>query len=350
MSNKLMSIVMLSWNRLHYSKQTLESIIKKTSMPHELILVDNNSSEESGVRQLLGGVRGNEHTQKIVRVYNDKNLGVAGGRNSGLVKASGDYLVTIDDDVIVPNKWDVLLANACDKVHRLGITGINVEPVKYPIKTINGVRVRPKSGNLGGACLCLPRRIFKRVGYYQVYGQYGLEDSDMYVRLWSLGLMSAYIEPHGIHLDEDKDKVYRKVKDRAHIKGSQQLKAFAQAKLKYQQDHKNTYVPYRPYDPDDHQWRFFESFDGTMEATKDLREVLDECPATKGMKIGRDLELWVGHDPNSASSHDRGSAHINTGVEVRSISQNIAIELYLKCQKYNIRITKTNAGNYCNQE
>lgn len=247
MTDKLMSIVMLNWNRLHYSKRTLESIIKKTTIRHELILVDNGSVD--GTREYLQDMVDKTNAERVILVFNEKNLGVAGGRNSGLVKASGDYLVTIDDDVLVPDNWDLLMAEACDKIPKLGITGVNVEPFKFPVKEIKGVKVRPKNGNLGGACLCIPRRVFSTVGYYNTFGLYGHEDAMMYYRLKHLGLISAYIVPKGIHIDKDKDKKYREQKNRAHAKGSAALKALALARLKLKKTG-NVYVPYTEYDPD----------------------------------------------------------------------------------------------------
>lgn len=245
MSNKLMSIVVLNWNRLHYTKQTVERIIEVTTIPHELILVDNNSYEESGVRQYLKSLDGKTNAEKVTYVFNDKNLGVAGGRNSGLVHATGDYLVTIDDDVFVPNKWDILMAEACDKIPKLGITGVNVEPAKYPARVYNGANVRPKSGNLGGACLCIPRRVFKSIGYYNYFSTYGHEDCAMYYRLAHLGLMSAYIVPRGKHLDTDADKAYRKAKNDAHKRGSLQLQELSKY-LKYMRSTGDVYVSFDP--------------------------------------------------------------------------------------------------------
>ena len=246
MADKLMSIVVLNWNRLHYTKPTVERIIEATTIPHELILVDNNSMEESGVRQYLKSLEGRTNAQKITYVFNDKNLGVAGGRNSGLVHAQGDYLVTIDDDVRVPDKWDVKMAEACDKIPKLGITGVNVEPHKYAVVEYNCIRVRPKKGNLGGACLCLPRRVFKRVGYYNYFSTYGHEDCAMFYRLNQLGLLSAYIEPKGKHLDTDADKAYRAAKNDAHKKGSVQLQELS----KYLQYMRSTGDVYVSFDPD----------------------------------------------------------------------------------------------------
>lgn len=240
-----MSIIVLSWNRVHYTKQTVERIVEATTMPHELIFVDNNSYEESGVRQYLKSLDGKTNAERVVYVFNDKNLGVSGGRNSGLVHATGDYLVTIDDDVLIPDQWDVLMAQACDKIPGLGITGVNVEPINFPVKEINGVKIRPKNGNLGGACLCLPRRVFKRVGYYNYFSTYGHEDCAMFYRLKQLGLTSAYIVPKGVHLDVDADKAYREAKNDAHKKGSVQLQELSKY-LQYMRSTGDVYVAFDP--------------------------------------------------------------------------------------------------------
>lgn len=293
MSKKIeMSIIVLNWNRLHYSKQTISCILSKTNVPYELILVDNNSSDDSGVREYLESIIGKDGPQDVRLLFNNKNLGVAGGRNEGLRVARGKYLVTIDDDVLVPDDWDIQLKSICDNVSNIGITGVNVEPIKYPVQVINGVRLRPKiHGNLGGACLCIPKRILDKVGYYRVFGQYGLEDSDFFVRLKTIGLLSAYIEKKGVHLDNDSDKVYRKVKNRAHQKGSAPLSAFAQAKAYYAAT-KNVYVPYEKYDPDDKKWENFESMDGTISARLDNIEILNMFPETRGiLKIGKRIDM-----------------------------------------------------------
>jgi O-antigen biosynthesis protein len=249
MTDKLMSIIILNWNRLHYTRQTVETIIAKTTVPHELIFVDNGSKD--GTQEYLLDMQTKTNAKNVICQFNNKNLGVAGGRNSGLAKATGDYLVTIDDDILVPDKWDILMANACDKIPSLGITGVNVEPFSFPVQKINGAMVRPKNGNLGGACLCLPKRVFKSIGYYNYFSTYGHEDAAMYYRLAHMGLISAYIEPKGVHLDIDADKSYRVAKNDAHRKGSIQLHALAAYRAELKRTG-NAYVPFNPnFEPAD---------------------------------------------------------------------------------------------------
>ena len=262
MTKEVMSIIVLNWNRVHYSKTTIEKIIAKTTVPHILVLVDNNSTKESGVKDYLSSInKSNTNAEDVIHVFNDTNLGVAGGRNSGIYAVEQSdytqkYIFNIDDDVVVPNDWDKKIVEVCDKVPKIGITGINVEPIKYTVFSLNGVKVQvKKAGNLGGAALCLPRRVFKSVGYYG-FGKgtlYGHEDSYMRSKLDILGLMSAYITGQGIHLDKDKDKEYRKKKNDAHKKGSAQLRELSRSVLEMRRT-KNVYTPYTPperYNPVD---------------------------------------------------------------------------------------------------
>ena len=262
MSNEVMSIIVLNWNRLEYTKATIEGLIKKTTVPHVFVLVDNNSTEESGVREYLSSItKENTNAKDVIHVYNSKNLGVSGGRNSGIYaveqsKYTQKYIFNIDDDVLVPDNYDKTIVNICDNVPKIGITGINVEKHKYSKADINGVRIQLKKvGNLGGAALCLPRRVFKTIGYYG-FGSgtlYAHEDSFIRYKMDMLGLLSAYMPGRGVHLDNDSDKAYRTAKNQAHAKGSIQLSELSRSVAKMRKTG-DVYTPYtdpRDYSPVD---------------------------------------------------------------------------------------------------
>ena len=250
--DKFMSIVVLSWNRPHYTKQTIECLMERTTTPHELILVDNFSAEETGVREYLRSVNGNEHTKDIKLVFNSRNLGVSGGRDEGLHISSGDIIFHIDDDILVPVNYDKMFRAACEKIPKLGIIGISVEKPKYPKVTINGVDVRvKKQGNINGAAIAFPRRTFKRIGYWGL-GRgtiYGHDDSKLKYALDIIGLCGYYIPPKGVHLDEDKDLGYRKAKNAAHVRKSIQLQELSRTVSKMRETG-NVYTPYTP--PEDY--------------------------------------------------------------------------------------------------
>jgi len=241
----MLSIVVLNYNRLEYTRQTVQNLIDITTVKHEFIFVDNGSID--GTREYLKSLEYITNAEKVIYVFNDRNLGVAGGRNSGLKHASGDYLMTIDDDIIAPLGYDGYFVEACDKVTKLGITGLNTEGNKvFKIHIINGVKLLIKSkGNLGGGCLCLPRRVFEQVGYYRADFIYGGEDCDMYNRVVSvLGLISGYIVPPALHIDKNTNVRYADLKRRSHKLTSPQYNLMANNANRYKKGSIDVYVPY----------------------------------------------------------------------------------------------------------
>lgn len=94
--NKLTSIVILSFNQVEFTRNCLDSIRKYTTTPYEIIIIDNNSNQET-INYL-------EEQKDIILIKNSENKGFAGGCNQGIEIAHGDYILLINNDTIVtPN-------------------------------------------------------------------------------------------------------------------------------------------------------------------------------------------------------------------------------------------------------
>jgi glycosyltransferase involved in cell wall biosynthesis len=224
------NITMVTYNRLDFTRQSIDSIVKTAGYPYRLTVVDNASHD--GTVPLLGEL----HSQGIVDhlTLNERNLGVAFAANQGWAAGGKAHYVKIDNDIVFrKDGWLARLVEACDRLPDVGAVGFSFEANSYPAETIVGLRLRPKQGNIGGACLMIPERVHLRVGYWcEDYFPYGEEDYDMYVRLRQLGLRSYYMEDEdvGLHLPEGKaspfvatttnsvfdegDQAYRLEKDR----------------------------------------------------------------------------------------------------------------------------------------
>jgi len=112
----LASIIIPNWNGKHFLKDCLSSLLKQDYPKLEIILVDNNSSDGS-----VEYVRENFPSVRIVK--NDKNLGVAGGINSGIRIAKGEYLIALNNDMTFRKDCVSELVKAAESDKKIGIVG-----------------------------------------------------------------------------------------------------------------------------------------------------------------------------------------------------------------------------------
>ena len=93
MSNSLVSIIVPVYNVEQYLHRCIDSIINQTYKRIELILVDDGSTDKSGIIC-------DDYLSKDdrIKVIHQKNKGLSGARNTAIKVAHGDYLVFIDSD------------------------------------------------------------------------------------------------------------------------------------------------------------------------------------------------------------------------------------------------------------
>lgn len=101
------SVIVPVYNVEKYLVRCLESIINQTLSDIEIILIDDGSSDDSGIIC-------EEYTRKDIRikVIHKKNGGLSSARNAGLDIAKGEYIGFIDsDDYIHPKMYEILYDN-----------------------------------------------------------------------------------------------------------------------------------------------------------------------------------------------------------------------------------------------
>ncbi len=245
------TLMIVTYNRLDLTKQTLSNIIKNTNIPFNLVIVDNASSD--GTQEYLKEFEA-EHkdNQKgllstIVLVFNGSNKGIAIGRNQGLVEANKlntDWFSTIDNDVLLPDGWLTDCINILKENPTFGMIGVNFEPFAFPIVKSASCEFQMKpNGNLGTACTVFSKKFHKMLGFFNTeYGLYGEEDADMGARARALGFKLGYLKENGVHIGEDTDNQneYRKFKTESHSKN---LKQFNNNARDYFQKKKSPYIP-----------------------------------------------------------------------------------------------------------
>lgn len=123
----LVSIVIVTFNNLEYTKLCIESIYSKTAYPNfELVVVDNASSDKT--TDYLAALKQGHDNIKVI--LNKENLGFASANNIGIQESTGEYIILLNNDTIITRGW---------------ISGL----IKYLIKDPEVGMVGPVTNNIG---------------------------------------------------------------------------------------------------------------------------------------------------------------------------------------------------------
>lgn len=194
----LISIVILTYNQLRYTKECIESINRFTPESHEIILVDNNSTD--GTSQWLRQLVHQHANYKLIE--NKRNKGFSKGCNQGIQAASGEYILLLNNDVVVTEGW---LSNmlACLKSQSdIGIVGPMTNSISGPQKvptvgytSIAGLSEYAHNFHLKnfsrriplrrivGFCMLFSRQLVDDIGFLdESFGTGNFEDDDFCLR------------------------------------------------------------------------------------------------------------------------------------------------------------------------
>jgi O-antigen biosynthesis protein len=254
------TLMMVTYNRLELTKETLKSLLNADPKPgrnYNFVIVDNGSTDgtveylqelEESVRDKENG-KGYPYLHRLDVVYLPENKGIAIGRNIALKKADEletKWYCTIDNDVKMPENWLQDCVEIMEKNKGYGAVGVNMEVAPYPLVTRNSCEVQEKPhGNLGTACMVFRKQVHQMLGFFTTeYGKYGEEDADFGMRIRVAGFKMGYVKEMGEHLgaDETDENEYREFKNQERLDN---LAIFKQNCALYVQRKKPLFIPYK---------------------------------------------------------------------------------------------------------
>ena len=137
----LVSVIVPVYNVQDYLAECINSIIRQNYTHFELLLVDDGSTDNSGM--LCEQYRKKDNRIKVIH---KKNGGLSDARNYGIDKALGEYLTFIDSDdyvseiylnalvnTAIHNNADIVQVNAWAKLYHAKL----FDGVRYPVGKIN---------------------------------------------------------------------------------------------------------------------------------------------------------------------------------------------------------------------
>src|SRR5262245_16663151 len=208
------SVVISTYNRSAVLPQALDSILDQDGIdcPYEVILVDNNSNDDTrevAEAYLKRGV------SKLRYVFEERQ-GVSYGRNAGIAIARAPIIAFFDDDIVVPRGWVGTIKAIMDNRPEAEFIGGRVLPqwtdpppswltpanwsplglVDYGPEPL--VVTAEHQLCLVGANLAVRRTLFESVGLFspdlqRVKDSIGsMEDHELLIRAWRAGKRGLY--------------------------------------------------------------------------------------------------------------------------------------------------------------
>lgn len=202
----LVSIITPVFNHAALTYQYLESLLAHTSAPFELIVIDNDSTDETNV--LL------KRVANIKYITNKENLGFVQACNQGAGMARGKYLLFANNDIIVTPGWLSSLVETIENYPRCGAVGCKLvwpngklqeagsiiwkdgtatgygrddDPAKHEYSYLRDVDY------CSGACLLVSKSLFAELnGFDEVYSPAYYEDADLCMGISKLGYRVIY--------------------------------------------------------------------------------------------------------------------------------------------------------------
>ena len=102
----LVSIIMPYYKKRHFLKDSIDSILKQTHQNFEILLIDDEASEES--HNYLKEIR--NYDARIYLIKNEYNIGAGESRNKGINISKGEFIAFCDcDDLWKDNKLEFQL-------------------------------------------------------------------------------------------------------------------------------------------------------------------------------------------------------------------------------------------------
>ncbi len=202
------SVIIPTYNRCELLKRAINSVIKQTITPKEIIIVDNGSNDQT--YQMVSSLF------PEINYFIEKKRGVSAARNKGILESKSKWIAFLDsDDAWKPTKLEKQMEYSVFNQGKYRI--IHTDETWYRNKKfLNQLKKHKKSGgnifknSLQLCCISPSSVVLKK----QIFDDYGLfdenlevcEDYDMWIRITAkeeVGFLdSPLVLKYGGHSDQ----------------------------------------------------------------------------------------------------------------------------------------------------
>ncbi|BAY62450.1 type 11 methyltransferase [Calothrix brevissima NIES-22] len=204
-------VIVCVHNALDDVKNCLQSVVRYSSMPYSIIIVDDGSNAETCQYLAEFAI-----TQGATLIRNEVAKGYTFAANQGLKKSKADYVILLNSDTIVTPKWLDRIVACGESDPKIGLIGPlsntaswqsipeisengdwaeNKLPLGMTVSYMGKLvadysrRLYPRIPFLNGFCLAIKRRAIASLGYFdeQTFGAGYGEENDYCLRAKKAG-------------------------------------------------------------------------------------------------------------------------------------------------------------------
>jgi len=157
-------IVLITFNRLAYTKRTLRYLWDTIQVPHCLVVVDNNSTDST-----VDFLKSHADRDKIDHViFNTENYYPGKACNIGWqvgleLYPEATHLMRLDNDMQLMSGWDTTAESYFKQIPELGQLGLDHEAIEHPKAALRVLNINGKSLNPWPGCVGGPNIIRKKI-------------------------------------------------------------------------------------------------------------------------------------------------------------------------------------------
>jgi O-antigen biosynthesis protein len=205
------SIVIVTYNQYEYTEKCLQSVQANTKSNYEIIIVDNNSSDNT--------INGLNKFQNIKLIKNKENVGFTKAANQGIKAAGGEYILLLNNDIIVTENWLERMIDVAESNHAFGVvgpisnqvSGVQIDKnAKYDsIEEMHKYAAKIKKENAGKyfefprvafLCTLIKREVIDKIGGLdERFSPGNFEDDDFCLRVELAGYKTVIAQDVFIH-------------------------------------------------------------------------------------------------------------------------------------------------------